>query len=735
LKSFAAVGMSKAEDNSSSSSSNQSTGATKRESSVRGGSFFAHVFRGSSGSSNNNPNAPAMDKGFSVSMKSLTKNASSPRNRRVKSFSHTDELDGTLRRGSDKAYSPGNQRYVQTAADLKDDSGFPYLQDALARPRSANEAESYYRRMLNSTPPRTVPVSSNEDEAADSLAMKKAFTEFHNSSTYGRDAVSAYLGDEPSSSGQARVWALQQHQPSLRYRHHAAASCDNLLATVPQHRRLSEDVHILHNKRVLKAVLGVETWQSGRRYLIAPAALVACPINVRNHLSGGGVEDLADAAMRKSAVFDNIVLGPCLVSEQSVAQTSSVQHWSTATLVLRQNYLLEYEQDSDLKGTPRGYAHLEHCTSQAHPVFTDALELTFYGSPCAKTDKRVIMIRVMQQADRGHWVTCLNRAAALTVEDMYSYDPESTLGKGTYSSVYPAMRNDHDGPVENEDRVYNRAIKLFNKTQFWRHVVNGRERADTIVRETAVQTALTFRCTSVQSFLRIYGFFETSEHVVLELELLDGRDLFHHISTGKSPLKEAEAARITRDILETLDAMNRLGISHRDIKPANILMCTNPDNKPGLPVVKVGDFGMATFVGVDGQVRGRCGTPGYVAPEIFSAGSYGGYGNKVDVFSAGVTLYVMLCGYEPFYGETDAELVAANKAAQVEYPDEEWSTVSPLARDLVKKMMHHDPIERIDAQQAMKHPWIVRYNTSTPNEVIEKQLPNNADEDVACVVS
>lgn len=89
--------------------------------------------------------------------------------------------------------------------------------------------------------------------------------------------------------------------------------------------------------------------------------------------------------------------------------------------------------------------------------------------------------------------------------------------------------------------------------------------------------------------------------------------------------------------------------------------------------MKVADFGMATFVGVDGLVRGRCGTPGYVAPEIFSAGLHGGYGNKVDVFSAGVVLYVMLAGYEPFYGESDDELIAANKEAKLDFPTSDWT--------------------------------------------------------------
>ena len=78
---------------------------------------------------------------------------------------------------------------------------------------------------------------------------------------------------------------------------------------------------------------------------------------------------------------------------------------------------------------------------------------------------------------------------------------------------------------------YNCGLKIFEKSKFWQLVVKGRERADTIVRETSVQATLTARCGHVTSFLQICGFFETSDQVVLELELLDGRDLFNHISS------------------------------------------------------------------------------------------------------------------------------------------------------------------------------------------------------------
>ena len=147
------------------------------------------------------------------------------------------------------------------------------------------------------------------------------------------------------------------------------------------------------------------------------------------------------------------------------------------------------------------------------------------------------------------------------------------------------------------------ALKVVDKNQFWRRVVKGKERADTLVREPSVQSTLTAKCGKVPTFLRLRSFFETSDNVVMELELLKGTDLFDHISDN-GVLSEDEAAEIVKDILTSLEAMNRVGLAHRDVKPANILMCDK--EKDGVSV-KLGDFGMSTFVGVDGLVRGRCG--------------------------------------------------------------------------------------------------------------------------------
>lgn len=368
------------------------------------------------------------------------------------------------------------------------------------------------------------------------------------------------------------------------------------------------------------------------------------------------------------------------------------------------------------------------------------------------------------ESDRERWLSRLSEAARLKAEDLYEYDTSGlgdVLGRGRFATVYPGRRRREKRVVEPGLAVMDRkadsngilkkhpsftsfknltvqlgkedyecALKVIDKDRFWERVRKDRERADSIVRETSVQAALLASGDIYPGFLRVRSFFETLDKVILELELLEGTDLFRYISS-KSSVSEVEAAQIVYDILSCLDALNSLGVAHRDIKPANILMAGREDTS-GVNV-KLGDFGMATFVGPDKLVRGRCGTPGYVAPEILGAAKNGGYENNVDMFSAGVIMYILLCGYEPFYGESEKDLIDENKKAKVEYPDDDWEFVSVEGRDLVEKMLERDPSKRIAPSKALQHPWITRRATKK----ILRETPNNAESqsDFACSIS
>jgi len=596
----------------------------------------------------------------------------------------------------------------------KDDSSAP--RDSVAHGRTVPlESSGNWNRNLThpsfmASSGEFSPSSASSSAFQPTLDIKKAFTNFHNTSKFARDSTSAFLGGDTSSNvdlAGAQDSYVSYHATLMR----ATGGCSvlssggmserDLVQRFPRLETVDEqDISIHKGMRLLKPVQGTESWQQGRRYLIAPAAMAACPLPAINRLSGSLTWSATEAAtLENFQGFGTIDLGEALMTYVGEKHHLSLGKWSSCRLVLRQNYLFEYELSTPLNGLPRGFVHLQYAFAHAHPDFQDALLLEFYASPCAKADQRTLMIQVQSREERDHWVTCFNNSANLRMEDLWDFNRDRALGTGRYASVVPATRK--TGKLSREGNP-DCALKIVDKNQFWRRVVKGRERPDTLVRELAVQSTLTAKCGRVPTFVQLRGFFETSDYVVIELELLEGMDLFEYVKS-KGVLSEQEAGLIIQDVLTSLDCMNRNGLAHRDVKPANILMSNSSEEGT---FVKLGDFGMSTFVGVDGLVRGRCGTPGYVAPEILTAGTRAGYCNQVDVFSAGVTLYVMLSGYEPFYGETEKELVEANKSAEIAYPKSDWAKISPEALDLVKQMLKKDPSDRISAKEALQHPWL-----------------------------
>ncbi|KAL6989093.1 Phosphoenolpyruvate carboxylase kinase 1 [Sarracenia purpurea var. burkii] len=103
-------------------------------------------------------------------------------------------------------------------------------------------------------------------------------------------------------------------------------------------------------------------------------------------------------------------------------------------------------------------------------------------------------------------------------------------------------------------------------------------------------------------------------------------------------------------------------------------------------------------------MRGVVGTPYYVAPEILSGREYS---EKVDVWSAGVILYIMLAGVPPFYGESAAETFEAVMRGNLRFPTKIFRSVSPEAKDLLRKMICKDVFRRLSAEQVLRHPWII----------------------------
>ena len=191
------------------------------------------------------------------------------------------------------------------------------------------------------------------------------------------------------------------------------------------------------------------------------------------------------------------------------------------------------------------------------------------------------------------------------------------------------------------------------------------------------------------NIVQIFGAFEDSDSLSIVAELCEPVTLFDRIADR--PLPEPEAASIMKQLLEAVAHCHRLGIAHRDIKPDNLLF----DSRGNL---KVADFGSAEWFGDGRGMSGVVGTPYYVAPEVLMGREYG---ERVDVWSCGVILYIMLAGIPPFYGEDASEIFEAVVRANLRFPTRIFRAVSSPAKDLLRKMICKDASRRISAEQAL----------------------------------
>eukprot|EP00252_Welwitschia_mirabilis_P016130 TRINITY_DN3564_c0_g1_i3.p1 TRINITY_DN3564_c0_g1~~TRINITY_DN3564_c0_g1_i3.p1 ORF type:complete len:358 (+),score=70.25 TRINITY_DN3564_c0_g1_i3:259-1332(+) len=192
--------------------------------------------------------------------------------------------------------------------------------------------------------------------------------------------------------------------------------------------------------------------------------------------------------------------------------------------------------------------------------------------------------------------------------------------------------------------------------------------------------------------------FEEEEYVHLVMELCAGGELFDRLQEhGK--YTEPEAAKLFKDLMEVLKFCHDHGVVHRDLKPENILLCDTSDSSP----IKLADFGLATYFTPGEKLQGTVGSPFYIAPEILS----GGYDQAVDVWSAGVILYILLSGIPPFWGKTKSKIFQAIKEADIQFPKDSWGNVSSSAKDLISKMLCTDPKKRLTSMQVLEHPWII----------------------------
>eukprot|EP00884_Botryococcus_braunii_P002869 jgi/Botrbrau1/12583/Bobra.0169s0113.2 len=194
---------------------------------------------------------------------------------------------------------------------------------------------------------------------------------------------------------------------------------------------------------------------------------------------------------------------------------------------------------------------------------------------------------------------------------------------------------------------------------------------------------------------------EDSTHIYLIMEACLGGELFERVADG-AYMSEAAAADVARVILQVLAYCHSQGIVHRDVKPENYLI-QGRKQRPNRDTLRAVDFGSAAFIKPGEKVTGLVGSSYYMAPEVLAGKAYG---MEVDVWSAGVILYVLLSGMPPFWGNTDQEIFASIRSTRLDLNTTPWPHISKAAKDLVSRMLARDPASRITTEEALRHPWL-----------------------------
>jgi len=279
------------------------------------------------------------------------------------------------------------------------------------------------------------------------------------------------------------------------------------------------------------------------------------------------------------------------------------------------------------------------------------------------------------------------------------YELQEHLGSGTFATVRAAK----------EKATGTRyAIKIIDKKAMG-------AKQDMMMREVDI-----LKQVKHPNIIKLKELFESPQKLYLVMELVTGGELFDKI-VEKGSYSEKDASFVMRQIIDACRYLHENNIVHRDLKPENLLLET-----PRSDIVKIADFGLSKILGDEAMLKTACGTPGYVAPEVLQLN---GYGKEVDMWSVGVIMYILLCGFPPFYEENNAQLFKAIMEGRFSYPAPYWSGVSDSAKDLINKLLVVDPKKRFSAEQALQHPWIAG-TTANPeplqNEVIVKIKRFNA---------
>ncbi|CAG9329413.1 unnamed protein product [Blepharisma stoltei] len=381
------------------------------------------------------------------------------------------------------------------------------------------------------------------------------------------------------------------------------------------------------------------------------------------------------------------------ISDSEVSQRFYVENreklyeWLAAFQVLNKNFMRKIKDDRNIQNTMVTSEELQNSKEESDGISLSCLIKNQYK----ETIPEALSIKNTKQE-------YLTSVYALT-----NFSDDFTLlneiGHGTVGKVYLANNNSTGKQF---------AVKAINKEDLAKNEMG----LENLVNEIKVMRKLNH-----PNIIKIHDVYECSNHICLILDYVEHDNLFSRIIEKKA-FDENTVARFATKLLSVLDYLSSLNIIHRDIKLENILM-TSEDNDYDF---KLADFGLAAELNENSLTR--CGSPGYIAPEILRKLSYD---FKADIFSSGVIFYILLSGKMPFSGRNTIEILRKNRDGIVSFQNEIWRHVSKKGIRFIMKLMEPNHKLRPFAKEALGDPWLQRGLNKLDKKLSNKTLAESVN--------
>lgn len=299
-----------------------------------------------------------------------------------------------------------------------------------------------------------------------------------------------------------------------------------------------------------------------------------------------------------------------LLHSGMLKRLKSVGTWSTSRYSLTQTSFYKHKTcNGQISDIPKKYCYV--AWKRIEPFTEEIDREQSYGFSISRGDLSNDFY-TSNAEDLESWLLAFYSVSIMTdLDDDYRIIKK--LGEGMYSNVFQAI-------CIQDDNCF--AIKSISNETLLKNPRN----IVSLIREIEIMKKL-----SHPGLVSLYRVYETDTHIHLVLDFLKGGELYDRI-LKRGAFSEARAARLIKNILVAIEYMHSNNIAHRDIKPENILMVSDENDTD----IKIADFGLA--IQMDENIITACGSPGYIAPEMLRNKTYG---TKVDIFSAGIVLYIL----------------------------------------------------------------------------------------------